>query len=97
MQYEPSLPLTADTQSMLHTRSGLPSLCWGAILGGTVAAIGIHILLTALGVGAGLATFSPITDTNPAASFSVGATIEYWSDMQTGRKETATTERHEKT
>ena len=76
MQYEPSLPLTADTHSKLHTRSGLSSLCWGAILGGRVAAIGIHILLTALGVGAGLATFSPITDTNPAANFSVGAAIE---------------------
>jgi hypothetical protein len=53
----------------------LPCLCWGAIIGGTVAAIGIHILLTALGVGAGLATFSPMTDTNPVASFSIGAAI----------------------
>ena len=75
MQNETSISLTAETHSMLHTRTGLPSLCWGAILGGTVAAIGIHILLTALGVGAGLATFSPITDTNPVASFSIGAAI----------------------
>jgi hypothetical protein len=55
-----------------------PSLCWKAIIGGTVAAIGIHILLTALGVGAGLATFTPQTDTNPATHFSVGAAI-VWS------------------
>jgi hypothetical protein len=52
-----------------------PSLCWKAIIGGTVAAIGIHILLTTLGVGAGLATFSPMTDTNPVAHFNVGAAI----------------------
>lgn len=50
-----------------------PSLCWKAIIGGTVAAIGIHILLTTLGVGAGLATFTPMTDNNPAAHFSGGA------------------------
>ena len=50
-------------------------MCWGAIIGGTVAAIGIHILLTALGVGAGLATFSPITDTEPVSNFSIGAAI----------------------
>ena len=75
MQNEPSVPLTTETHSMLHTRSGLPSLCWGAIIGGTVAAIGIHILLTALGVGAGLAAFSPVTDTNPVASFSIGGAI----------------------
>ena len=54
------------------------SLCWGAVLAGTVAAIGIHLLLTALGVGAGLATFTPMTDLNPVANFSVGAGI-VWS------------------
>ncbi len=56
----------------------LPSLCWKAIIGGTVAAIGIHLLLTTLGVGAGLATFTPMTDANPATNFSVGAAI-VWS------------------
>ena len=75
MQNEQSIPLTPETHSALHTRTGTPSLCWGAILGGTVAAIGIHILLTALGVGAGLATFTPMTDTNPAANFSIGAAL----------------------
>jgi hypothetical protein len=56
----------------------LPSLCWGAILGGTVAAIGIHILLTTLGVGAGLAVFSPTKDTDPAGTFSE-STAAIWS------------------
>lgn len=54
------------------------SLCWGAVLAGTVAAIGIHLLLAALGVGAGLATFTPMTDLNPVANFTVGAGI-VWS------------------
>jgi len=75
MQNEPSIPLIAESRSTLNTGTSLPNLCWGAIIGGTVAAIGLHILLTALGVGAGLATFSPITDTNPVASFSIGAAI----------------------
>ena len=45
-------------------------MCWGAIIGGTVAAIGIQILLSILGVGAGLAMFAPLTDAHPAAAFS---------------------------
>lgn len=77
MQYEQSFPLTAETQTARHARTGLPSLCWGAILGGTVAAIGIHILLTALGVGAGLASFSPLTGMNPVESLSIGAAIAW--------------------
>jgi hypothetical protein len=54
------------------------SLCWGAVLAGTITAIGIHLLLTALGVGSGLASFKPMTDTNPVAHVSVGAAIT-WS------------------
>ena len=50
--------------------SAFPTLCWGAIIGGTVAAIGIQILLSILGVGAGLAMFAPMTDVHPAAAFS---------------------------
>jgi hypothetical protein len=47
-----------------------PTLCWGAIIGGTVAAIGIQILLSLLGVGAGLAMFAPLNDPHPAVAFS---------------------------
>ena len=47
-------------------------------MAGTVTAIGIHLLLTALGAGAGLAIFRPITDSNPVATFSAGAAI-VWS------------------
>src|SRR5476649_710141 len=78
MNNEPTTPLMTETIKTPCDGRFFPSLCWKAIIGGTVAAIGIHLLLTALGVGAGLATFTPMTDTNPAANFSVGAAI-VWS------------------
>lgn len=77
MTHDPALPANAGI-TIPCDRPNYHSVCWGAILAGTVAAIGIHLLLTALGVGAGLATFSPLTDTNPVANFSVGAAI-VWS------------------
>jgi len=72
MTCEPSVPTAAETQCdrRLHQ-----SLSWGAVLAGTITAIGIHLLLTALAAGAGLALFRPITDANPTATFSVGAAI----------------------
>jgi hypothetical protein len=72
---ELSNPPTTEQPVILDTHSESPRLAWGSILGGTVAAIGIHILLTALGAGTGLATFSPVTDTNPVASLSIGSAI----------------------
>ena len=74
MTNDPSLPANAGT-AIPCERSDYHSVCWAAILAGTVAAIGIHLLLTALGVGAGLATFSPLTDANPVTNISVGAAI----------------------
>lgn len=59
-----------DPTPVRHTAGAFPTLCWGAILGGTVAAIGIQILLSILGVGAGLAMFAPLTDARPAVAFS---------------------------
>lgn len=59
-------------------RHWFPSLCWGAIIGGTIAAIAIHILLSTLGIGAGLAAFSPSTDAHPTAAFSE-ETAAIWS------------------
>lgn len=77
MTNEPST-LVSETKSLVCDRHRYPSLCWKAIFGGTVAAIGIHILLTLLGAGAGLAIFSPQTDDNPVLHFNVGAAI-IWS------------------
>ena len=67
-----------ETVESRYVRPLFPSLCWGAIIGGTVAAIGIHILLAMLGIGAGLAAFSPATDAHPTAAFSE-ETAAIWS------------------
>lgn len=72
---QPSATIPAESVHTAYSRYLLPTLCWKAIIGGTVAAIGIHILLTALGVGAGLAAFSPTTDASPVGNFSVGAAV----------------------
>ena len=73
MNSEPSFPAGTAIVEIPCENGFLPSLCWSAIIGGSIAAMGIHILLTALGVGAGLATFAPMTDTNPVAHFNYGA------------------------
>jgi hypothetical protein len=54
------------------------SLCWKAVIAGVVFAIGIHLLLLALGAGIGLAVFTPQTDAKPVENFSVGSAIA-WS------------------
>ena len=59
-----------EPASVRRSVSTFPTLCWGAIIGGTVAAIGIQILLSILGVGAGLAMFTPTMEAHPAAAFS---------------------------
>jgi hypothetical protein len=80
MTNETTVPVVEKTQTSYAPWDPrwLPSLCWGAIIGGTVAAIGIHILLTMLGTGAGLAVFSPVTDAHPTATFSE-STAAIWS------------------
>src|ERR1700744_4570832 len=77
MNTQPVVPETKVVETN-YDRRWWPSLCWKAIFGGTVAAIGIHILLTMLGLGAGLATFSPMTDADPVTHFNSGAAI-IWS------------------
>jgi len=66
-----TIPVT-DSPAWRH------SICWRAILAGTTAAIGIQLLLTSLGLGAGLATFSPLNDNDPLERFNTGAAI-IWS------------------
>ena len=72
---EPSRVIIDDYHS--HA-ARFPFLNWSAILGGTLVALAVHFLLGALGVGAGLALFSPLTDAHPAENFSVGAAV-IWS------------------
>ena len=84
MTNETTMPVMEKTQTSTQTSYApwdprwLPTLCWGAIIGGTVAAIGIHILLSMLGTAAGLAAFSPMTDANPTTTFSE-STAAIWS------------------
>jgi hypothetical protein len=75
---EPAVSVPRDRIPAVCDDRFSPSLCWGAIVGGTVAAIGIHILLAVLGAGAGLATFSPLHDGNPLSHFG-GGTAFIWS------------------
>lgn len=80
MTNETTVPVIEKTQTSYAPWDPrwLPTLCWGAIIGGTVAAIGIHILLGMLGTAAGLAAFSPVTDANPTTTFSE-STAAIWS------------------
>jgi hypothetical protein len=77
MNNEPSLVAT-ETVTDRSLCGGFPSLCWSAVIGGTVAAIGIQILLSILGTGAGLAIFTPMTDNNTVKGFSEGGAA-IWS------------------
>jgi hypothetical protein len=79
--YPETLSPTVDTATIPPVNQDVRfhrSLSWGAIFAGTVTAIGIHLLMLALGVGMGLAAFTPLTDQNPAESFTVGTGIA-WS------------------
>ncbi len=74
MNNDPSLVTTETVTDHLRCCS-FPKLCWSAIIGGTIAAIGIQILLSILGVGAGLAIFTPMSDNDAAKHFSEGAAL----------------------
>ena len=69
------------SDDLTHTHSVNPQLqsrstvSWGAIFAGVSAALALQVLFMMLGTGLGLAIFSPITNENPVASFSLGALI----------------------
>jgi hypothetical protein len=71
-------PVTTEIVTDRPHRCYFPALCWSAIIGGTVAAIGLQILLSILGVGAGMAIFSPMEDNESVKHFSEGAAF-IWS------------------
>ena len=76
----PQTPIVAQTPNLLVTDDVRfhRSLSWGAIFAGVITAMGVHLLLLALGAGIGLATFTPLTDQNAAANF-VNGSIVAWS------------------
>ncbi|MGB3547499.1 MAG: hypothetical protein WBA17_11025 [Saprospiraceae bacterium] len=50
---------------------------WGAIFAGTVIGLVVLTLLNLLGIGIGLTTINPTTETNPFAGLGIGAGIWY--------------------
>lgn len=54
------------------------ALSWGAVLAGAVAALGVHILLTLLGVGIGVQIINPAQNDDLLASFSTTSGV-VWS------------------
>jgi hypothetical protein len=67
-----------SNRSPVVTTEHTPPLCWGAVFAGTVAALSAHLLITLFGVGLGVQLIDPITDSEPAAKFSIGVGIA-WS------------------
>ena len=50
---------------------------WGAVFAGTLIALTVMVALNLLGVGIGLTTIDPATETNPLAGLGTGAIIWY--------------------
>src|SRR5688572_27849864 len=67
---------TTTTGIERATRLPVPKLSWGAIFGGAVAAIGVWILLYALGIAMGLSTINP---NNPDSAQASGIFTGIWS------------------
>ncbi|MEO6788858.1 MAG: hypothetical protein ABI318_22275, partial [Chthoniobacteraceae bacterium] len=78
MKTEFPAPVHAVIRDYRSHADRFPFLNWSAIIGGTILAMAVHFLLGALGVGAGLAIFSPLTDAHPGANFSVGAAVVWF-------------------
>lgn len=55
----------------------LKRVSWSAIFAGVILAIIMQLLLSLLGIGIGLASFSPATDAHPFSGFGTGA-IVWW-------------------
>jgi hypothetical protein len=72
--------MAADDRGVAIGRGGtavefFKPLMWSAIVGGTVAALGVQIILTLLGVGLGMAMVDPIRDNDPANALGIGAVV----------------------
>ncbi len=78
MKTEFSAPAHAVIHDFRSHADRFPFLNWSAIIAGTVLAMAVHFFLGALGVGASLAIFSPLTDAHPGENFSLGAAV-VWS------------------
>ena len=77
MKTDTSAQRAAIQDFRIHS-ARFPFLNWSAIVGGTILAMAVHLFVGTLGVGAGLAIFSPLTDAHPGENFSVGGAV-VWS------------------
>ncbi len=68
-------PAFAETPTSYGCNCRKPSVCWGAILAGTSAALALQVLFMMLGAGLGFAIYSPLTEANPIADLGRGAVI----------------------
>ena len=68
-----SIPLRGDDIAFADRRSP----AWGAIIAGSVAGLGTHILLMMLLTAIGLGAANPATDDNPVATFGVGTAVAW--------------------
>jgi len=73
-----SIPAADETTCLPGDYRRHFSSCWGAVLTGTITALGIHFFLATLGMGFGLAPFRSVADVQPVAIFSVAAAMA-WS------------------
>jgi len=55
----------------------LPRISWGAVLAGTLTTLALMFLLNILGLGIGLTTIDPLTESDPFAGLGIGTAI-WW-------------------
>jgi len=57
--------------------AGISRISWGAVLAGTLTTLALMFLLNILGLGIGLTTIDPLTESNPFAGLGIGTAI-WW-------------------
>lgn len=68
------------TTNNAYTRAGaslLNKISWGAILAGVLVSLVVMLVLNLLGIGIGLASINPMTETSPFSGVGIGAIIWY--------------------
>ena len=67
--------IVEKTPTPIAPPSTLRRISWGAIIGGTVAAISILLLLNLLDIGIGASTIDPMEGDQPGKGMAIGAGI----------------------
>lgn len=72
-----SMPASVEEEIAFSVESAGSAVEWGAIIGGTLAAIGASMVLLTLGAGIGFSTVSPWSFANPSPT-AFGVTAAIW-------------------